>query len=155
VELAEAGIRDSNIRFISALGCHGTMNRQDFVRKLGEEVVNRFMVYNHNSFPNACSYVGTTSRGTRISINTEVFKCDLKIGIGSITPHIQAGFSGGSKIVLPGVASLETNEAFHRLGDRIRQEQPDAPMGIVVGSIPRVPARCKRTIRSCNAWSQR
>jgi nickel-dependent lactate racemase len=131
-ELAEAGIPDSRIRFISALGSHGTMNRVDFVRKLGEEVVSRFPVYNHNSFPNGCTYVGTTSRGTRISVNTEVIKCDLKIAIGSIVPHIQAGFGGGSKIILPGIASIETVEAFHRLGDRIRQENPDEPMGIGV-----------------------
>jgi nickel-dependent lactate racemase len=131
-ELAEAGVPDSRIRFISALGCHGTMNRVDFVRKLGEEVVKRFPVYNHNSFANACTYVGTTSRGTRISVNNEVVQCDLKIGIGSIVPHIQAGFGGGAKIILPGVASLETVEAYHRLGDRSRQENPDEPMGIGV-----------------------
>lgn len=138
-ELAEAGVPESNIRFIAALGCHGAMNRVDFVRKLGEEVVSRFPVFNHNSFDGGCTYVGTTSRGIRISANTEVMKCDLKIGIGSVEPHIMAGFGGGAKIILPGVTSLATNEALHRLGARIRQEHPEMPMGI--GIYPGNPLR--------------
>jgi nickel-dependent lactate racemase len=111
-ELAAAGIEDSRIRFIAACGGHGAMNRADFVKKLGEDVLKKFPVYNHNPFDN-CVYAGTTAGGTRISINVEVMKCDLKIGIGSIVPHIMAGFGGGSKIVLPGVAAYETILALH------------------------------------------
>ena len=111
-ELAAAGIRDSQIRFIAACGCHGALNRADFVKKVGEDVLKRFPVYNHNPFDN-CVHAGTTKGGTKISINAEVMKCDLKIGIGSIVPHIMAGFGGGSKIVLPGVAAYETVLALH------------------------------------------
>jgi nickel-dependent lactate racemase len=111
-ELATAGIADSQIRFIAANGCHGAMNRLDFVKKLGEDVLKRFPVYNHDPFDN-CVYVGTTTNGTKVCINAEVMKCDLKIGIGSIVPHIMAGFGGGGKIVLPGVASFETTLALH------------------------------------------
>jgi nickel-dependent lactate racemase len=112
-ELAAAGIPDSRIRFIAACGCHGAMNRVDFVKKLGEATLSRFPVYNHSPFDN-CVYVGTTTSGTKVLINAEIMKCDLKIGIGSIVPHIMAGFGGGSKILLPGVAALETIEDFHR-----------------------------------------
>ena len=111
-ELATAGIKDNQIRFIAACGCHGALNRLDFVKKLGEAVLARFPVYNHNPFNN-CVYAGTTTGGTKVSINAEVMKCDLKIGIGSIVPHIMAGFGGGSKIVLPGVAAYETVLALH------------------------------------------
>lgn len=111
-ELAAAGINDSQIRFIAACGCHGVLNRLDFVKKLGEDVLARFPVYNHSPFAN-CVYAGTTTGGTEVRINAEVMKCDLKIGIGSIVPHIMAGFGGGSKIVLPGVAAYETILAFH------------------------------------------
>jgi nickel-dependent lactate racemase len=107
-ELAVAGIKDSQIRFIAACGCH------DFAKKLGEGVMARFPVYNHNPFDN-CVYAGTTARGTRVSINAEVMKCDLKIGIGSIVPHIMAGFGGGGKILLPGVAAYATIAALHAL----------------------------------------
>jgi nickel-dependent lactate racemase len=111
-ELAAAGINDSQVRFIAACGCHGAMNRTDFVKKLGDDVLKRFPVYNHAPFDN-CVYVGTTSAGTRVHINAEVMKCDLKIGIGSIVPHIMAGFGGGGKIVLPGVASYASIVALH------------------------------------------
>jgi len=111
-ELAAAGIPDGSIRFIAAGGCHGAMNRLDFIKKLGEDVVARFPVYNHAPYDN-CVYVGTTTAGTKIYINAEVMKCDLKIGIGSIVPHIMAGYGGGSKILLPGAAAYETIVAMH------------------------------------------
>jgi nickel-dependent lactate racemase len=111
-ELAAAGIKDRQIRFICAGGCHGALNRADFAKKLGEAVLKRFPVYNHNPFA-SCVYAGTTSGGTKVSINAEVMQCDLKIGIGSVVPHIMAGFGGGSKIVLPGVAAYETILALH------------------------------------------
>jgi nickel-dependent lactate racemase len=111
-ELAAAGIVDEQIRFIAASGCHGAMNRADFAKKLGEEVLKRFPVYNHSPFDN-CVYAGTTKRGTKLYINAEVMKCDLKIGIGSIVPHIMAGFGGGGKMILPGVSSYESILALH------------------------------------------
>ncbi len=111
-ELAAAGIADSRIRFIAAVGCHGALGRADFIKKLGEAVLQRFPVYNHNPFDN-CVYAGTTTGGTKVSINAEVMQCDLKIGIGSIVPHAMAGFGGGGKIVLPGVAAYETVLALH------------------------------------------
>jgi nickel-dependent lactate racemase len=111
-ELNEAGIKDKQIRFIAATGCHAAMNRLDFIKKLGEDVLARFPVYNHSPF-DGCVYAGTTSRGTRLAINAEVMRCDLKIGIGSVVPHIMAGFGGGSKMVLPGVAAYETVLALH------------------------------------------
>jgi nickel-dependent lactate racemase len=114
-ELAEGGIPDSNIRFIGATGCHGAMNRLDFAKKLGEDVVRRFPVFSHNAF-GCCVKAGTTSFGLDIYANAEVMACDLKIAIGTVSPHIAAGFSGGGKIVLPGVCSIETNTALHRSG---------------------------------------
>jgi nickel-dependent lactate racemase len=88
------------------------MDRADFVKKLGEDVLKRFPVYNHSPFDN-CVYAGTTGRGTKLYLNAEVRRCDLKIGIGSIVPHIMAGFGGGGKIILPGIASYETILQLH------------------------------------------
>lgn len=111
-ELASAGIADNQIRFIAACGCHQAMTRIDFAKKLGEDVMKRFPVYNHAPFGKN-TYAGTTSSGIKVHINAEVMKCDLKIGIGSIVPHIMAGFGGGSKIVLPGVAAFGAIAAMH------------------------------------------
>ena len=113
-ELAEAGIPDRRIRFIAATGTHGAMTREDFAKKLGEPVLARFRFYNHNPFDN-CTYVGTTSRGTKVSLNSEFMQCDFRIAIGSITPHLFVGFSGGGKIILPGISSFETILYNHRL----------------------------------------
>jgi len=125
-ELAAAGIPDKRIRFIAALGLHSTMWRQHFVKKLGEEVVSRFSVYNHNPFGN-CTYVGTTSTyKTRVFANEEVMKCDLKIAIGSVVPHPGTGFSGGGKIILPGVVSFETTDWNHMMLAKTRQEHQDS-----------------------------
>ena len=118
-ELAEAGIPDGNIRFIVTNACHGVMDRADFAKKLGEATMARFPVYNHNPFFN-CTYAGTTSYGTEVYINAEFMSCDFKIAIGGTTPHGFAVYSGGGKMVLPGVASFETIKANHR----IRLEMP-------------------------------
>ena len=134
-ELAKAGIRDEQIRFVCALGCHGALSRGDFVKKLGEDVVSRFPVFNHNIVGN-CSFVGTTSFGTELYINAEVVACDYKIALGSIVPHGLLGFGGGAKIILPGVASFETVSAMHRmkLGDGDSKTVDLGGMGCVEGN---------------------
>jgi lactate racemase len=105
--LGRAGIADRQIRFIAALGAHGAHTAKDFRKKLGDDVLERFPVYNHTPF-SSCVYLGTTSQGTPVSINSEVMACDLKIGIGCITPHPFSGFGGGGKIILPGVAHMDS-----------------------------------------------
>ena len=111
--LAQAGIPDNRIRFIAALGVHGAMNRIDFVKKLGEEILARFPVFNHNAFDN-CTYVGSTSTyKTKVYLNQEVMNCDLKIAIGEVVPHPMNGFGGGGKMILPGVAAFETIRSNH------------------------------------------
>ena len=132
-ELEKAGIPDDKIRFIVALGCHGALNRFDFIKKLGKATVDRFPVYNHNPFDN-CVYVGTTSYGTEVYLNAEVMKCDFKIAIGSVTPHIMSGFGGGGKIILPGIASYESIDNLHtllKLLPKERQQQMTTECGVV------------------------
>jgi nickel-dependent lactate racemase len=138
-ELAAAGIPDDRIRFIAALGCHGAMNRFDFAKKLGEEILARFPVYNHNPYASS-TYVGRTAAyGTEVYINQEVMKCDLKIAIGSVVPHPRTGFGGGGKIMLPGVAAFETIEHNHRMFLKTFHEQ--GPKVIGMGVFDPNPAR--------------
>jgi nickel-dependent lactate racemase len=112
-ELIAAGIPENNIRFICGSGLHAALNRTDLVKKLGEEVVSRFRVFNHNPL-GECIFVGTTRTfQTRVSLNAEYLKCDLKIVIGSCVPHAAAGFGGGAKLLLPGVASFDTISQHH------------------------------------------
>ncbi|RJP33759.1 MAG: DUF2088 domain-containing protein [Actinobacteria bacterium] len=111
--LEEAGIPAANVRFIPALGMHGAMNNIDFRKKLGDDVVERYPVYNHNPYEN-CAYLGESPSGVPVYINREFDFCDLRIGIGCITPHVHVGFGGGGKIVLPGISGVQTIKAFHR-----------------------------------------
>jgi nickel-dependent lactate racemase len=111
-ELAEAGIADDQIRFIAATGTHGPHDNNTLRRKLGQEIIGRFRVYNHNPYEN-CVPLGTTSRGTALAVNREVMSCDLRIGIGCIVPHPQVGFGGGGKIILPGVSHIDSIVHFH------------------------------------------
>ena len=111
-ELTAGGIREEDIVFICALGTHGALTSNEFRKKLGQETVERFRVFNHNIYEN-CVEVGTTSRGTRLLVNREVMEADLKVAIGCVTAHAQVGFSGGGKIVLPGVAHVDSIAHYH------------------------------------------
>ncbi|MBW1878788.1 MAG: DUF2088 domain-containing protein [Deltaproteobacteria bacterium] len=111
-ELLAGGIAEDAISFVCALGTHGALTQNELRKKVGVEILERFRVYNHNCYEH-CVEVGTTSRGTRLLINREVMSADLKIGIGCVTAHANTGFSGGGKIVLPGVAHMGSIAHYH------------------------------------------
>jgi len=106
-ELGEAGINSDRIRLVCASGCHRPLVRQEMIKKLGREIVENYLVFNHNVYEHHVK-VGTTSWGTPVLINKEVAACDLKIGVGCIIPHFTAGYGGGAKILVPGAAAMET-----------------------------------------------
>jgi lactate racemase len=139
-ELAAAGISDDNISLICGLGTHGVVYRQDLVKKLGEDIVSHYRVFNHNAFGN-CLYVGTTSTfQTKVYINEEYLKADLKIAIGACVPHGAAGFGGGGKIIMPGIASFETVNWHHKKGHAQLEpatsaSNPFQGMGITEGNL--------------------
>jgi nickel-dependent lactate racemase len=116
-ELEKANIRKDKIKIIAAVGAHRPMNRQDFLLKLGEEIVNTIEVENHHPYENLTN-VGNSSKGTPIDVNSTYLNADLKIAIGGVIPHPLAGFGGGAKIVLPGVCGIRTLEANHAAGMR-------------------------------------
>ena len=111
-ELGKAGIKPDNIIILIAMGCHPPMNRLDLIRKLGEEIVENFSIYNHSAFYNLVS-LGQSSRGTPFYIDKLFFEREVKIGVGSILPSPRAGWGGGGKIILPGVAAAETVLKHH------------------------------------------
>jgi nickel-dependent lactate racemase len=110
--LKKGGVGERHIRFIPALGSHGAMNNADFRKKLGNDIVETYPIYNHNPYEN-CEVLGDSRSGTPVHLNREFVSCDIKIGIGCITPHVHAGFGGGGKIVFPGISGMESIHAFH------------------------------------------
>ena len=110
--LRSAGMRKDQIRFIWALGTHAAYDMINARKKLGGEIVENYAVYNHDPFQNTVR-VGRTPTGVELWFNREFMACDLKIGIGCITPHVHVGYGGGAKIALPGVAGIETINQFH------------------------------------------
>ena len=117
--LHRAGMKKNQIRFLWALGCHGAHDMIHARKKLGDEIVENYPIYNHDAFQNLVR-VGRTPTGVELWFNREFMACDLKIGIGCITPHVQLGFGGGAKLILPGVAGLETISQFHNTQYRDR-----------------------------------
>lgn len=112
-QLGEAGIEKENIKIIIASGAHQSASRNDLVRKLGENVAREYRIVRHDPNQNLAE-VGTNLDKTPVRINKEFLESDLKLSMGCITPHPFAGFSGGGKLVIPGLASMEIIERTHR-----------------------------------------
>jgi len=89
-------------------------------KKLGDAVVEQYAVYNHDAFQNTVR-VGRTPTGVELWFNRGFMECDLKIGIGCITAHLHVGFGGGAKLIMPGVAGIETVVQFHNQMYAIRR----------------------------------
>lgn len=115
--LNDSGIVDDHVTIIAALGAHRPMTRDDFLKKLGPEILERCNVVNHNPHANLV-HAGESKLGTPIYVNKTYFGASLKISISGVVPHPLAGFGGGAKIILPGMCGMQTLEANHRYAIR-------------------------------------
>ena len=113
-ELRAGGMEDDDIVFVMASGAHSGRMLSDFQMKLGAEVPERYLVFNHNPYENLVE-LGETSNGTPVHINRGVMGCDLKVTIGVSMPHFGYGFGGGSKMILPGIAGIDSITHNHRI----------------------------------------
>jgi nickel-dependent lactate racemase len=126
----EAKIPRENITIMVAVGLHPPLDKQELVKKLGRDIVENYNVINHDV--NQCVYIGTTSRGTPVDINTRVVEADFRLSTGFIEPHWFAGFSGGRKSIAPGVFSVRSaykNHSYKML------DHPCSVSGIIQGNI--------------------
>ncbi len=119
-ELAAGGLEPERIRVIVGVAGHRPLMRQDLVRKLGAAMVDLLEVKNHHPHENLVQ-VGTTSFGTPVWLNRDFVEADLKLCLGSINPHGGPGFGGGAKLVLPGVAGIETLYHNHRQDNGLKR----------------------------------
>jgi len=117
-ELRLAGIPDKSIRLVIAVGAHRPLSKKEMILKFGADIVKRFPIRNHNFACQSLKYTGISSHGVPIWLDEWVADADLKIGIGSIIPHDAAGFSGGGKLIVPGVSGFPTLLSLHALFEK-------------------------------------
>ncbi len=114
--LRQAGVGDSAVTILVALGTHRPMAGPELQEKVGREIFDRYRVVNHAwDDPAALCNLGKTVAGTDIWVNKLAVEADYIIGIGHIVPHRVAGFSGGGKIVQPGISGPVTTGQTHWL----------------------------------------
>jgi nickel-dependent lactate racemase len=115
-ELNAAGVPDAGIEVYLADGTHEQHLERDILALLGRELAARVRCLGHDCRKEEeLVEVGTTSFGTPVLFNRHVLAADVKILTGRIVPHYFAGFSGGRKALVPGVAGFRTILANHRL----------------------------------------
>lgn len=112
-ELEAAGIKEENILFLGSFGTHRPMTAIEIQKKLGKDVATRYAWMNHDAFDNLKD-VGETTFKNRVRLNQTFLAADLKICLSGIKVHQDAGYGGGAKAVLPGVAALSTVEYNHQ-----------------------------------------
>lgn len=110
------GIPDQDIFIVFANGTHPLHTREKQEKIVGKEIAARLKMFDHDCRDGTNLIdLGVTSRGTPIKLNKMVYEADRKILTGCITYHYFAGFGGGRKAVLPGIAGFEAIQTNHRL----------------------------------------
>jgi lactate racemase len=130
--LHEAGIPREKVLLLVATGLHRPSTPGERIEMLGEEIAAGYRVEDHHGTQlDEHTLLGTTPRGVPAWIDTRYLRADLKITTGLIEPHLMAGYSGGRKLICPGIAALETVKRWH--GPQFL-EHPKADCGILEGN---------------------
>ena len=121
-----------NITLFNALGTHRSNTEAELRGMLSDDLVEGYRVVQNDAFDPATQVqLGTTAQGHEVWLNRELVACDVKILTGFIEPHFFAGFSGGGKAVMPGMAGLQTilgNHDARMIGD------PNTTWGVTWGN---------------------
>ena len=106
-----------DVTLFNALGTHRPNTEAELRAMLGDAVVNDRRIVQNDAFEPATQVrVGATAKGHETWLNAELMRCDLKILTGFIEPHLFAGFSGGGKAIMPGMAGQRTVLGNHDAG---------------------------------------
>jgi nickel-dependent lactate racemase len=130
--LEEQGIARRDILILIATGLHRPNEGAELEEMLGPEIAGNYRIENHHGkVLGEHEYLGITPNGVPVYLDRRYVRADLKITTGLIEPHLMAGYSGGRKVICPGIAGLETVKVWH--GPRFL-EHPRADCGIVEGN---------------------
>ena len=115
--LEAAGIPRREILILVATGLHRPNLGDELVEMVGPYVAANYRIENHHGQArDEHTYLGQSPRGVPVWIDSRYVKAELKITTGLIEPHFMAGFSGGRKLICPGLAALETIRVWHGPG---------------------------------------
>jgi len=130
--LHSIGVKKEMIKIIIATGLHKPHTWSEILELVGREIADEYEIYSHNAEDkDNLVYLGTTTFNTKVYVNKDVVRSDLVIGVGLLEPHYFAGYSGGRKLILPGVSGAETiwhNHSFKMLS------HPKAISGVLEGN---------------------
>jgi lactate racemase len=130
--LEAAGVARRDVLILVATGLHRPNVGPELAEMVGPEIVANYRIENHDGKAMAeHDYLGTTPNGVPVWLDSRYVRADLKITTGLIEPHLMAGYSGGRKVICPGIAGLETVKVWH--GPKFL-EHPLADCGSVKGN---------------------
>jgi nickel-dependent lactate racemase len=130
--LEASGIPRQKITILVATGLHRESKPAEIIEMVGEPIARDYKIVDHHGQQlDEHKYLGQSPRGVPIWIDSRYVDADLKITTGLIEPHLMAGFSGGRKLICPGIAALETIKVWH--GPDFL-EHPQADCGILDGN---------------------
>ena len=138
---------------------HGSASRgppEEIREILGDEIAGHYRVINHNARePGEHKSLGRTASGTPVSIDSRFIDADLHITVGLIEPHLMAGYSGGRKLIAPGLAEQETIKVLHSPRFMRGQYAVEGSMSEILctGSCSRSPP--SPAMISCATWHLR
>jgi nickel-dependent lactate racemase len=130
--LEEQGIARRDILILIATGLHRPNEGAELEEMVGPEIARNYRIENHHGkVLEEHDYLGTTPNGVPVYLDSRYVRADLKITTGLIEPHLMAGYSGGRKVICPGIAALETVKVWH--GPKFL-EHPRADCGFLDGN---------------------
>ena len=142
--LQEAGVPPGHVEILTAPGTHRVMTEKELTEKIGEGIAQKVKVSQHDfRDPGTIADLGTVQVGSMripVQVNRKILEADFLIGLGDIVPHSDAGFSGGAKIVQPGVCGFATTAATHIAGallDEIPLGEVDNPCRLGMEEVAR------------------
>jgi nickel-dependent lactate racemase len=114
-ELLDAGLRAESIRILVATGLHRPNEGAELAELVGDPWVLQTVCVENHFARNDADHVllGTTRAGTVVRLDRRFVEADVKIVTGLVEPHFMAGYSGGRKVIAPGIAHSETITTFH------------------------------------------
>ncbi len=127
--LAAGGLTADRVRLIVAGGAHGPLLGRRLARKVGRDPAARLSAASHTPHAQLVSVAQLPGLG-EVWLNSAFRDADLRIALTGVMPHFACGFSGGAKIVIPGLAGLDTIASLHAHS----VEGPPARVGVVEGN---------------------